>query len=67
MQKLAYGIGFFSAASFLSNFYDCEVTYKSTSYKTLEHGYQACKAEVCKNEHAYNEILRAGSHLMLTQ
>ena len=28
MQKLAYGIGFFSAASFVSNFYDCGVTYK---------------------------------------
>ena len=57
MQILSYGIGFFSANCFLSNFFECEVTYRNIEYRTLEHGYQAHKAEICKDERSYLEIL----------
>ena len=59
LQKLDYGLGFFSTSCFLSNFYKCEVVCRNVSYRTLEHGYQARKAEICNNERAYHEIRRA--------
>ena len=59
MQRLSYGFGFFSAPCFMSNFYECEVVCRQISYRTLEHGYQARKAEICKNEQAYRDIMRS--------
>ena len=59
LQKLNYGLGFFSSNCFLSNFFECEVVCRNVSYRTLEHGYQARKAEICRDERAYHEIRRA--------
>ena len=59
MQKLDYGLGFFSSNCFLSNFFECEIVCRNVSYKTLEHGYQARKAEICGDERAYHVIMRA--------
>ena len=58
LQKLNYGLGFFSSNCFLSNFFACTVVCRNVPYKSVEQGYQARKAEVCGDEVAYHEIMR---------
>ena len=59
IQKLDYGLGFFSSNCFLSNFFECDIVCRNVPYRTLEHGYQARKAEICRDRHAYHNIMRA--------
>ena len=59
LQKLEYGLGFFRAKCFLSNFYECKITCRNVTYKTVEQGYQAIKADVCRNERAYHDIMNS--------
>ena len=58
LQKLDYGLGFFSTNCFLSN-YECEVVCRNVPYRTLEHGYQARKTEICRDRRAYQEVMRS--------
>ena len=76
LKRLSYGLGFFSSHCFMSNFFKCEVVCRNVLYKTLEYGYQARKAEICRDERAYHAIMRArlpaeakriGGHIIETQ
>ena len=59
LQKLSYGLGFFSSNCFLSNFYSSEIVHRGVSYKTVEHGYQALKATTCGDLSAYRAVMSA--------
>ena len=57
LQKLSYGLGFFSAACYLSNFYPCDFICRDTPFKSVEQGYQALKALICKRPDIYRQIM----------
>ena len=57
MQKLSYGLGFFSAGCYLSNFFTCEFICRDTPFKSVEQGYQALKALICKRPDIYQKIM----------
>ena len=59
MHKLSYGIGFFSACCFLSNFFECGLVCRNVPYTTLEQGYQARKADTCKDRQAHHDIMNS--------
>ena len=59
LQRLDYGLGFFSTNCFFSNFFECDLVYRNVPYRTVEHGYQARKAEICRDNRAYHEIMRS--------
>ena len=57
LQKLSYGLGFFSAGCYLSNFFACDFVCRNTPFRSVEQGYQALKALICKRPDIYQQIM----------
>ena len=61
LQKTPWGLLFFSAGCFLSNFYSCIVNYQGHSFKSLEQGYQAIMAKTCNQPEIFKAIMETHS------
>ena len=61
LQKTQWGLLFFSAGCFLSNFFQCTVNYQGHSFKSLEQGYQAIMAKTCNQPDIFRSIMETNS------
>ena len=61
LQKTAWGLLFFSAGCFLSNFYKCNLTYQGFKFKSLEQAYQAIMAKTCNQPEIFQSIMESTS------
>ena len=57
LQKLSYGLGFFSSGCYLSNLFACDFVCRNILFKLVEQGYQALKALLCKRQDIYQNIM----------
>ena len=57
LQKVSYGLGFFSSGCYLSNFFPCDFICRDTPFKSVEQGYQALKALICRRPDIYEKIM----------
>ena len=53
LQKVSYGLGFLFAGCYLSNFFPCEFVCRDTPFRSVEQGYQALKALICRQPDIY--------------
>ena len=61
LQKTQWGLLFFSAGCFLSNFFKCTVNYEGYSFKSVEQGYQALMAKKCNRQDIFTAIMGTDS------
>ena len=61
LQKTPWGLLFFSAGCFLSNFFRCSVNYQGHSFKSVEQGYQAIMAKTCQQPEIFASIMATNS------
>ena len=67
LQKTQWGLLFFSAGCFLSNFFKCSITYQDFDFKSLEQGYQAIMAKTCNRLDIFEAIMATNSPAVAKQ
>ena len=67
LQKIPYGLAFFSIQCFLSNFFKCGIYFEGSHYNSAEQCYQCMKAEVHDDRSAYEEIYSMNSPARMKQ
>ena len=65
LQKTKRGLAFCSEASFLSNFYRCNIVYRGETYICLEQAYQARKAMICSDSGALKIIMETDCQVLM--